>query len=145
MRAVLLSLLLFGLLGPTAAASGPPPPPVTNYKAYFAARQEVVFSRYVRDVTGDGRPDYLFVTAGKGCGDCMQQTLYVFSGSAAVFARRGTDWAVRFEPGAHRRFVTRNPKYSPGDAQCCASRQLYREWAWNGKTFTVRRTWVAKK
>src|SRR5919199_59362 len=50
MRTVLLSLLLVGLLGPTAAAaSGPPPPPVTNYKAYFAARQEVIFSRYVRD------------------------------------------------------------------------------------------------
>lgn len=72
----------------------PSPYPTSAHKEYFAQKGRVSSKEPLRaDVTGDGVPDFIYVSHVLDCGSCRIQKITVFSGPTAVF-----DEGSYFEP-----------------------------------------------
>ncbi len=87
---------------PTSTAVPPVPTPDLAMKSYhlnwFTAKQRSVMDGGWEDLTGDGKPEYLYRNSAVGCVSCHIQWFTIFSDTQLLFDGSYTDFLIEIMP-----------------------------------------------
>jgi len=145
-----LATLIFGLaIGYSISAnrqdvvqlsSIPSPTPSLDFSYYenlIKQNQEVMIKRLEPvDLTGDGKAEVIYITAGEGCVSCHEQTIRIFDGQKEIFNEKMFDDPI-FVPG-NKAFMVFRPVRKEGEPLCCPTSFSLTTYLWDGQTFKVK-------
>ncbi len=112
-------------------------PEFVAHEDYFKAQGRVAVNFGAADVTGDGRPDYLYITDGQGCGSCQAKRVVVFTGTKPVFDDGFFLYPEVRILANHRGFQIAEQFTRPGEALCCPTGSRLWTFEWNGSKFVL--------
>ena len=84
------------------------------------------------DLTGDGNPEIVYITAGEGCASCHQQFLYIFDGQNQIFWK---DFGDPVFAARDKAFMVFQPNRVQDEPLCCATSFNLTTYTWDGQTF----------
>lgn len=105
-----------------------------NDTSYFSLLMQTIVSKQYLDVTGDGKPELLYITTGEGCGSCRQNWIYVFSANQKLFEMNADDVQLNALPTGNG-FTVKQPIRKDNEPLCCPTEYKTDRYLWNGKTF----------
>lgn len=112
--------------------------PRTDVAAVFAYAARMMLDHLRADVTGDGRPDDIYVTSGQGCASCHAQQIWIYSQGMLIFQQQVDDVEIRIARNHAGMEIRTDTPGTAGLDSCCPSRRTYQEWAWTPLGFTMR-------
>ncbi len=99
---------------------------------YFASNSQVITEQLTSDVTGDGKPEHLYITIGKGCASCHQNWIYVLSEGKRLFEMTGDDAKIFALPNGTG-FIIKQPVRKKNEGMCCPTEFTTDTYLWNDK------------
>ncbi len=85
------------------------------------------------DLTGDGKPEMIYVTAGEGCGSCHGQTIRIFDDQKEIFSIPSDDPIFMEHSGSS--FAVFQPIRKDNEPLCCPTTFSAKTYIWNGTSF----------
>jgi len=128
----------YGLRGGTQTtdqiSSTPTPSPDFSYYENLLKqdRQVIINNPQPTDLTGDGKPEIIYITSGEGCASCHQQFLYIFDGQNQIFWR---DFGDPIFVAKDKAFMVFQPIRKAAEPLCCPTSFNLITYTWDGQTF----------